>query len=122
LQRRSRERGYRVVARSNAWSALVADRFPDGVRLSIHPHPAGSSKLGVRLVPADDTWTTPWHSCAVRGRDGTWSLQRADRARRSGGLVSRAGRPDHIASRVSPSRTAPCAGGAPPGPGRSAAP
>ncbi|NWJ72652.1 L-tyrosine/L-tryptophan isonitrile synthase family protein [Pseudonocardia sp. ICBG1122] len=97
LQRRSRERAYRVVARSNAWSALVADRFPDGVRLSIHPHPAGSSKLGVRLVRADDAWTTPWHSCAVRGRDGTWSLQRADRARRSGRLVGRAGLPDHIA-------------------------
>lgn len=98
LQRRSRERAYRVMARSNAWSALIADRFPDGVRLSIHPHPAGASKLGVRLVQADDAWTTPWHSCAVRGRDGTWSLQRADRARRAGELVDLAGRPDYVAS------------------------
>ncbi|MEV1294300.1 isocyanide synthase family protein [Pseudonocardia sp. NPDC049635] len=100
LQRRSRERAYRVVARSNAWSALVADRFPVGVRLSIHPHPAGATKLGVRLVRADDVWTTPWHSCAVRGRDGVWSLQRADGARQLGSVVRRAGRPDHVAVQV----------------------
>lgn len=96
LQRRSRERAYRVVARSNAWSALVADRFPDAVRLSIHPHPAGAAKLGVRLVRAADAWTTPWHSCAVRGPDGSWSLRRADAARGAGELVHRGGRADHV--------------------------
>ncbi|ANY10608.1 hypothetical protein AFB00_29825 (plasmid) [Pseudonocardia sp. HH130630-07] len=95
-QRRSRERAYRVLARSNGWSALVADRFPDAVRLSIHPHPAGSPKLGIRLVRTEDSWTTPWHSCAVRDRDGRWSLDRADAVREVGRLVLRGDRPDHV--------------------------
>ncbi|RZS43055.1 2-isocyano-3-(4-hydroxyphenyl)propanoate synthase [Herbihabitans rhizosphaerae] len=43
LQRDCRKRAYRVVARSRAWGRLLAARFPDAVRLSIHPQPCGST-------------------------------------------------------------------------------
>ncbi len=43
LQRECRECAYDVIQRSKAWGELVAERFPDAVRLSIHPQPCGSA-------------------------------------------------------------------------------
>ncbi len=53
---------YKVVERSQAWSRLVETHFPDAVRLSIHPQNADSEKIGIRLLPSDNIWRTPWHS------------------------------------------------------------
>ena len=50
LQRDARENAYEVIRRSNAWSRLIAKYFSGAVRLSIHPQPCGSSKLGIRLI------------------------------------------------------------------------
>jgi len=56
---------YRVVQRSNAWSRLVESRFPNALRLSIHPQRSDSRKIGIMLVPSDDVWGTPWHNVVV---------------------------------------------------------
>src|SRR5262249_51937369 len=56
---------YRVIQRSLAWSALIAERFPRAVRLSIHPHPPHSEKIGIYLVETLDNWLSPWHGVAV---------------------------------------------------------
>jgi pyoverdine/dityrosine biosynthesis protein Dit1 len=56
---------YSVILKNNAFSRLVAEKFPHAVRLSIHPQPRGSSKIGVRLLPSSDNWRTPWHSVAL---------------------------------------------------------
>ncbi len=56
---------YEVIQRSNAWSALVEEKFPEAVRLSIHPQGADSDKLGVKLLPSRNIWRTPWHGVAV---------------------------------------------------------
>ncbi|NBX17935.1 MAG: pyoverdine biosynthesis protein PvcA [Proteobacteria bacterium] len=65
IQKEVRERAYEVIRRSNAWSYLIAERFPKSVRLSIHPQICGSEKLGIRLV-GEDCWMTPWHGVAVK--------------------------------------------------------
>jgi pyoverdine/dityrosine biosynthesis protein Dit1 len=61
----SERRAYGVMQRSRAWGRLIAERFPHAVRLSIHPQPCGSRKLGIRLLDAADNWITPWHGVAV---------------------------------------------------------
>ncbi|MFD9893375.1 L-tyrosine/L-tryptophan isonitrile synthase family protein [Amycolatopsis sp. NPDC059027] len=95
LQRECRRRAYGVIQRSNAWSSLIAARFPRSVRLSIHPQPPGAAKFGIRLLDVDDQWTTPWHSCVLLRADGTPTLLPHHRARALGTLAYRDGRPSH---------------------------
>lgn len=65
LREKAKGLAYEVIRRSNAWSKLVEERFPAAIRLSIHPQLPGSAKIGIRLVPSNDMWRTPWHSVAV---------------------------------------------------------
>jgi pyoverdine/dityrosine biosynthesis protein Dit1 len=98
LQRKCRERAYGVVQRSKAWGKLVAERFPDAVRLSIHPQPCGSDKLGVQLVEASENWLTPWHSTAV-DVGGRFILMKRRQAEALGAkLVFVDGKPSHYMS------------------------
>ncbi|MCA9489496.1 MAG: L-tyrosine/L-tryptophan isonitrile synthase family protein [Myxococcales bacterium] len=75
---RTKDRAWEVIRRSDAWGALVAEAFPDAVRLSIHPQPEVSEKIGVHLVDTEDAWLTPWHACAVLTPDGARLMKRAD--------------------------------------------
>jgi len=76
LQKESREKAYELIRRSNAWSALIAEHFPDAVRLSIHPQVCGSKKLGIRLIQ-NELWMTPWHGVAVATKNGFILLKRS---------------------------------------------
>ena len=62
LRERAKGLSYSVIQRSNAWSEVLEEAFPDSVRLSIHPQAASSKKLGIRLLDSNDIWRTPWHS------------------------------------------------------------
>lgn len=74
----SGELAYQVIQRSNAWSNLVAEQFPDAVRLSIHPQAAHSRKIGVQMVASSNLWRTPWHASVLfDGRTHTL-VRRAD--------------------------------------------
>lgn len=64
IQKDCRARAYEVIQRSNAWSELIHDQFPNAIRLSIHPQVCGAKKLGIRLVGTEN-WMTPWHGVAV---------------------------------------------------------
>ncbi|MEZ4752087.1 MAG: isocyanide synthase family protein [Bdellovibrionota bacterium] len=64
IQKECRVRAYEVIRRSNAWSALVAERFPRAIRLSIHPQSCGARKMGIQLLAAN-SWMTPWHGVAL---------------------------------------------------------
>jgi pyoverdine/dityrosine biosynthesis protein Dit1 len=61
IRKLSKEVAYQVVKRSNSWSVLVEKKFPDALRLSIHPQVCGSNKIGLMLLKAVDNWATPWH-------------------------------------------------------------
>jgi L-tyrosine isonitrile synthase len=56
---------YRMIQRSMAWSSLIAERFPDSIRLSIHPQYPHSEKIGIYLMETLDNWLSPWHGVAV---------------------------------------------------------
>lgn len=96
LQRDCRQRAYGVIQRSRAWGDLIAEHHPRSVRLSIHPQRPGAAKFGIRLLDAEDAWTTPWHSVVVHRADSSWELMRRSDAERLGHLVLRDGRPNHF--------------------------
>lgn len=64
LQKNAKAKAYEVIRRSNAWSELLKDKFPDAIRLSIHPQSCGSEKIGIQLV-GKEQWLTPWHGVVV---------------------------------------------------------
>ncbi len=92
----TRARAYEVVRRSDAWSRLVAATFPDALRLSIHPQPDISPKIGIALVSSDDAWLTPWHSVAVLVNGAPRLMRRKDAEALGATVVSERGRPSHM--------------------------
>jgi pyoverdine/dityrosine biosynthesis protein Dit1 len=97
LKQQTRAQAYEVVRRSEAWGALVADVFPQALRLSIHPQPDPSTKIGINLLGVNDPWLTPWHGVAVVDRSGTRLMHRSD-AEDAGGIVvvDASGQPSHM--------------------------
>lgn len=77
LQKECKARAYEVILRSNAWSGLIAEQFPEAVRLSIHPQTCGSEKIGIRLVGME-SWMTPWHGVAVKKGEEFTLLKKRD--------------------------------------------
>lgn len=95
-KKQTRARAYEVVRRSEAWGALVTDAFPGAMRLSIHPQPDPSTKIGIKLFGVHDPWMTPWHGAVVVGREGS-TLMRRDEAEVMGArVVHEDGRPSHL--------------------------
>lgn len=97
LQKDARRRAYHLLMRSRAWGRLVADRFPDAVRLSIHPQPCSSSKLGLYLMPGEQhSWMTPWHAAAVDLGDKFVLMKRSQAEAMEAELVLVDGKPSHF--------------------------
>ncbi len=65
VREESKKFAYEVIQRSQAWGRLVEERFPDAVRLSIHPQLEGSQKIPIQLLPSKDAWATPWHNVTL---------------------------------------------------------
>jgi pyoverdine/dityrosine biosynthesis protein Dit1 len=87
---------YRMIQRSNAWGALIAEIFPDAVRLSIHPQEVHSAKIGILLAESSDVWLTPWHAVVLK-REGSFRLVHREDAEAMGArMVERGGRPSHF--------------------------
>jgi L-tyrosine isonitrile synthase len=95
-QKVTRARAYEVVRRSDAWGRLVAAVFPRAVRLSIHPQPEVSDKIGIHLVPTEDAWLTPWHGCVLVAGDHIELVKRHVGEARGGRLIEHAGRASHL--------------------------
>ena len=94
IQKESRIRAYEVIQRSQAWSRLIENQFPDAVRLSIHPQSCGARKLGIRMIESDN-WQTPWHGVAVDVGGRFVLLKRSQAEALGARLVTRFGRPSH---------------------------
>ena len=65
VRKLSKDLAYKTIQRSNAWSNFIEQKFPQAVRLSIHPQPLHSQKIGVQLLPSNNFWRTPWHSALI---------------------------------------------------------
>jgi pyoverdine/dityrosine biosynthesis protein Dit1 len=66
IQKETKLRAYELLRRSDAWSNLLNEHFGSELRLSIHPHPIGHEKFGIKLVPSSSKWATPWHNVTVK--------------------------------------------------------
>jgi pyoverdine/dityrosine biosynthesis protein Dit1 len=96
LRKESKESAYNTILRSNAWSRVVAERFPEAMRLSIHPQPPHSEKFGLQLMRTGDNWLTPWHG-VVLDDGATISLVKRSQAEKvKATVVWRDGRPSHF--------------------------
>lgn len=96
LRLESKDLAYQVIRRSNAWGAVVREKFPDAVRLSIHPQTAHSAKIGFHLVRTTDNWLTPWHSVALDSGGSFTLVKRAEAERLGASLIWRGDRPSHF--------------------------
>ncbi|KAI1366304.1 Pyoverdine/dityrosine biosynthesis protein-domain-containing protein [Xylaria arbuscula] len=66
-----------MIVRGKAFSETVKLKYPDSVRLSIHPS-NDTNKVSITMLPQDnDTTMTPWHGAVVRGADGSVSMSHA---------------------------------------------
>jgi len=94
----ARKNAYRVIQRSNAWTNLLKDKFPNSIRLSIHPQPRVSEKIGIFLMESDDIWRTPWHSVAIKEDDGFSLVPRYMAESKNAVLIFENGRPSYFSS------------------------
>lgn len=96
IQRECRHRAYEMITRSNAWSDLIAERFPNAIRLSIHPQACGSKKMGIQLLKSE-LWMTPWHGVAVETKGEITLMKRWEAEKHGAKLVlDRNGRSSHF--------------------------
>ncbi|KAH8164339.1 hypothetical protein CIB48_g3901 [Xylaria polymorpha] len=66
-----------MIVRGKAFAETVKFKYPDFVRLSIHPS-NDTSKVSITMLPQDNgTVMTPWHGACVRGADGRVSMSHA---------------------------------------------
>ncbi len=95
VRKHARQEAAEILLRSRAWGRLLATLFPHALRLSIHPQPAVSDKLGIHLLSTQDAWLTPWHGVALLDDDRFRLLKRSE-AEAMGALpVEIDGRPSH---------------------------
>jgi pyoverdine/dityrosine biosynthesis protein Dit1 len=91
-----KERTYEVVRRSDAWGRLVRDCFPAALRLSIHPQPSHSEKIGILLGESRDVWLTPWHAVALREADRFRLIKRREAEELGAAPVCEQGRASYM--------------------------
>jgi pyoverdine/dityrosine biosynthesis protein Dit1/AcrR family transcriptional regulator len=95
VRKQARGKAVQVLLRSRAWGRLLASCFPRALRLSIHPQPPVSDKIGVHLLPTGDAWLTPWHGVALLESDRFQLVKRSEAEALGASRVDADGRPSH---------------------------
>jgi pyoverdine/dityrosine biosynthesis protein Dit1/AcrR family transcriptional regulator len=95
LRNECKERALRVIQRSEAWGRLIQECFPAALRLSIHPQPPHSEKIGILLGDAEDAWLTPWHGVVLKTAEGFKLVRRHEAESLGARVVRRDGRDSH---------------------------
>ncbi|RWA08676.1 hypothetical protein EKO27_g6417 [Xylaria grammica] len=66
-----------MILRGKAFAETVKSKYPDSIRLSIHPS-NDTNKVSITMLPQDNEIVmTPWHGAAVRSLDGSVSMSHA---------------------------------------------
>lgn len=65
-QKEAKEQGSQTLRTSDAWSRFMEASAPDAIRLSSHPKPRDSQKIGIRLSPHGNNSCAPWQSTAAK--------------------------------------------------------
>lgn len=77
----------KVIQHSNAWTRFLNYVYPNAIRLSIHPYPAHTDKIGIKITKAVDNWLTPWHGVIVL-QDNEYILMKKQDAEQAGARLS----------------------------------
>ena len=97
VRKHARGQAVAVLLRSRAWGRLLSACFPEALRLSIHPQPPVSDKIGVHLLPTRDAWLTPWHGVALLENDRFQLVKRREAEELGAARVDVDGRASHYA-------------------------
>jgi pyoverdine/dityrosine biosynthesis protein Dit1 len=79
LSKNGQDRARRVIAkqmlRNGAkFSDLAALKFPDCIRLSVHPHSNAGPKFAFDMFPGLDMAASPWHNVVMEKSDGRLTM------------------------------------------------
>ncbi len=96
IRNECKDRTYELIRRSDAWGRLVADCFPSSLRLSIHPQPSHSEKIGILLGESRDVWLTPWHSVALKEKGRFLLVKRREALDLGASVIEKDGRPYYM--------------------------
>lgn len=79
LQKHAKIMAREMMHRNEAYSALVRTEFADCIRLSMHPSVNNGTKYSFQLIRSPFVKHSPWHSCLLVHKDGSFeSIHRAD--------------------------------------------
>ncbi|KAE9379914.1 hypothetical protein N431DRAFT_324377, partial [Stipitochalara longipes BDJ] len=96
FRRQVKQVAIQMMIRAESFTKLLQDKFPENVRLSIHPS-SGAVKLSFPLVvqSCGDFPKSPWHSCIAVALDGSVRTVHVSTVRDTHKLVHRDGRPHY---------------------------
>lgn len=80
------------------FAKVVRERFPEHVRLSIHPS-SGKEKIYVPLIPQNSFSMTPWHTAVAVNVRGNFKTAHVEDLRKSHDLVIKDGKPTFFRER-----------------------
>jgi len=93
-EKRAKKVAKQMMQRKSAFDKLIKEHYGHSIRLSIHPHPGNSEKIGINLIPGFKNSGTPWHNVLVIHNDDSYELIRREKAERlKYDLVYKYGRP-----------------------------
>jgi pyoverdine/dityrosine biosynthesis protein Dit1 len=89
LNLQAKEVAYQVIQRSRAWDQLLEKKFPETLRLSIHPYPITHRKFGIKLLESENRWATPWHNIVLKHGNNYQLTKRIEALRKGANLKFR---------------------------------
>ncbi|KAH7309635.1 Pyoverdine/dityrosine biosynthesis protein-domain-containing protein [Stachybotrys elegans] len=82
-----------MIVRGVAFSAMLKEKFPEHIRLSIHPS-TGLTKISMPLIPQPDSVSmTPWHCAVAVDVKGNFKTAHAEDLREDYDVAYKDGRP-----------------------------
>ncbi|GME38716.1 hypothetical protein GTA08_BOTSDO12991 [Neofusicoccum parvum] len=82
----------KLIERGFTFAKVIRERFPEHVRLSIHPS-SGKEKIYIPLIPQESFSMTPWHATVAVDVRGNFKIAHVAEFRASHDLVMKDGKP-----------------------------
>jgi pyoverdine/dityrosine biosynthesis protein Dit1/AcrR family transcriptional regulator len=95
IKQESKEIALQLIQHSNAWTRFLTYVYPKAIRLSIHPYPSHSDKIGIKITKAIDNWMTPWHGVIVLQEEGYVLMKKSEAEEKKATLVFQNNKPHY---------------------------